>query len=253
MSDDDLDSLIESIIEHLVPIPAAADDVCPHCHSSCEPTWDQCWSCGQVQSKIGRPCPNVIPISFYTRPVDGEASSPFRDVMHDFKEHDDPAVRQHASRTVGAIITRYLLAHHDALEDDFGAWDAMVPVPSTSHDDRPALAIAIDHFDSRITPPDHLLVNGPDQIGRSKPASNGFAVNADVEGQRIALVDDTFTTGAHLQSAAAALQTAGAEVAFAVVVARKIQPNPDYPASVAVWESQSSTPFDFDDPPFWHS
>ena len=65
------------------------------------------------------------------------------------------------------------------------------------------------------------------------------------------LLDDTFTTGATLQSAAFALRANGAEVLAGVVVARKINPNLTFPESVAIWDRQSGREFRFTDPPFW--
>jgi adenine/guanine phosphoribosyltransferase-like PRPP-binding protein len=50
-----------------------------------------------------------------------------------------------------------------------------------------------------------------------------FEVTIDVRGQRVLLVDDTFTTGASLFSATAALRRAGATVAGPLVLARHVQ------------------------------
>ncbi len=50
-----------------------------------------------------------------------------------------------------------------------------------------------------------------------------FSVTEDVGGKRVLLLDDTFTTGAKLFSAAAALRSAGAEVVGPVVIGRHVQ------------------------------
>ena len=59
------------------------------------------------------------------------------------------------------------------------------------------------------------------------------------------LVDDTFTTGAEVQSAASALQAAGATISAAVVIGRYI--NPDFSqATQNLWEQAQSRPFRFE-------
>lgn len=64
-------------------------------------------------------------------------------------------------------------------------------------------------------------------------------------GRHVLLLDDTFTTGAALQSAASALAVAGAQVVAAVVVGRVI--NPEFSAQAGeLWRSAAATPFDFE-------
>jgi phosphoribosylpyrophosphate synthetase len=68
-----------------------------------------------------------------------------------------------------------------------------------------------------------------------------FDVVDPVQGFRIVLLDDTMTSGASIQSAASALQQAGATVVAAVPIARLI--DPEY--SPAVWRRSKSTAYDF--------
>jgi hypothetical protein len=93
-----------------------------------------------------------------------------------------------------------------------------------------------------------LLQPGPGagDITRNRPARDGFVVlpGVDVRGDRILLVDDTYTTGATLQSAAHALARAGAEVEAAVVVGRKVNYE-GYALAEEVWRRASRTRFDW--------
>ncbi len=73
-------------------------------------------------------------------------------------------------------------------------------------------------------------------------SDEGYRVTQSVCGKSILLIDDTFTTGARLQSAASALQLAGADVVAAVVIGRVI--NPEF--SGALWERVSKMPFSFE-------
>ena len=59
------------------------------------------------------------------------------------------------------------------------------------------------------------------------------------------LIDDTFTMGASVQSAASALQLSGANVVAIVAVGRYV--NPDYSdESRGLWDRAKAIPFTFD-------
>jgi orotate phosphoribosyltransferase len=90
-----------------------------------------------------------------------------------------------------------------------------------------------------------LLKKGTATIGHNHADDDGYTVTSKVNDVRVLLIDDTFTSGARVQSAASALQLAGADVVAAVVAARVITPawNEE---SKALWERQRALAFDFD-------
>ncbi len=187
----------------------------------------------------------IIPISFYAKP------SRLRDRMHDFKEHAEPAVRASEGKAVASIVARYISEHGTALAERFGAWDATVAVPSTHHDDPPLLQTSIEqNFPDVLTPFDQPLSRGTSDMGFNQASETGFSVTDDVVGQRFLLLDDTFTTGARLQSAHHALIAAGATVPVAIVVTRKINPSTTY-GGLDMWDRQTKIDFRFDSPPWW--
>lgn len=253
MTYDELIILTDTLADDLVPMPTLADDVCPTCHTAKDEQYAYCYSCTKVNDAIGFPCPHVIPISFYMTPADDEPPSPLRERMHDYKESDDPAAAQRAARDVGAILTRYLLEHGDALRRRLGAWDSLVAVPSKKHLGPPPLATALEPFGDLVGHVTPMLAAGPDPIGRSAPSADGFATTRDVTERRVLLIDDTFTTGATLHSAAATLTDAGATILAGVVIARKINPDPRWANTQAVWDRQSRTRFSFSGEPFWYT
>jgi orotate phosphoribosyltransferase len=83
---------------------------------------------------------------------------------------------------------------------------------------------------------------------------DGFRVRAgvSVEGRRFLLLDDTFTTGARIQSAYHALIAAGADVPAVIVVARKISSDERYGGN-KVLARQKRISFDFEANPWWVS
>ena len=206
-----------------------------------------CNSCNGTSGQVAYPCPMVIPISFYTKP------SRLRDRMHDFKKHTDPAVSASEARAVAAVAARYILEHGTALAETFGDWDATVAVPSTKHDNPAALQTAVeDNFPGIMAPFTRPLIRGPGNMGFNQASETGFSVTNDIAGNSFLLIDDTFTTGAHLQSAHHALVAAGATVPTAVIVTRKINPDATY-GSLELWNRQTHVEFRFDSRPWWYA
>jgi hypothetical protein len=81
---------------------------------------------------------------------------------------------------------------------------------------------------------------------RNSPNPDAF-VASGTAGLRVLIVDDTFTSGAKLQSAATALAEAGAEVVGTVPVGRVISTGNDrYPENAGLWKRQRGIRFDFD-------
>lgn len=237
----------DAVAPELVPMPSDAADVCPLCRSGRTRPDQLCFSCERTSTQVEHPCELVIPISYYTTP------SALRDRMHDYKEHPNQEVRERESHYVAAIMVRYLVEHYDALVARFGDWDNVVAVPSSHHDDAPALQIAIEaNFPSLIGPFARPLGRGPGVMNFNQASPTGFIAtteSADLS-RRTLLVDDTYTTGARIQSAHHALVAAGFAVVAAVIVARKINPDPQY-GSDRLWERQSAIPFEFSSQPWW--
>lgn len=187
----------------------------------------------------------VIPISFYAKP------SWLRDLMHDYKEHENATTRQDKGRAVAAILARYLHEHANSLASAFGRWDAVVAVPSTTRPGISALQKAIEcSFGDTVGTFENCLRPSSGEMDFNEANESGFEVVGDIAGRSYLLVDDTFTTGARLQSAHHALSTAGATVPVAMVVTRKINPSEEY-GTDALWERQRQAQFRFEDPPWW--
>ncbi len=242
-----LTRISDMLAPELVPMPMDAPDVCPLCRSGRTRVDHLCFSCERTSSQVDFPCEMVIPISYYTTP------SPLRDRMHDYKEHPEPDVREEEARHVSAILARYVAQHHDLFVDRFGPWDSVVAVPSTHHLHAPALQVAVEaNFPEELGPFTQPLVLGPGTMGFNQASPLGFVPRAGemLTNHRVLLVDDTYTTGARLQSAHHALVEAGAVVVAAVVVTRKINPDRRY-GSDRLWERQTAKTFDFSQPPWW--
>jgi orotate phosphoribosyltransferase len=90
-----------------------------------------------------------------------------------------------------------------------------------------------------------MLIRGPGNLGFRRPAKDGYVVaQRSRNRKRALLVDDVYTTGSRLNSAAFALRDAGVEVAGAFVVARRVNTDFD-PRAQALWDCQSAKGFDW--------
>ena len=87
-----------------------------------------------------------------------------------------------------------------------------------------------------------LLRRGDGDLGFNRPARDGFIIAEKSSPLTVYLVDDVYTTGARINSAAVALTAAGHQVCGAFVMARRV--NPDYaPAAAEFWKQQATQAF----------
>jgi adenine/guanine phosphoribosyltransferase-like PRPP-binding protein len=90
-----------------------------------------------------------------------------------------------------------------------------------------------------------LLRRGSQALQHNVASDDGYEPLRQLKGERILLVDDTFTSGARAQSAASVLSNAGATVAAIVPIGRVISPEFN-DQTAEYWKRQSRLVFDFD-------
>jgi predicted amidophosphoribosyltransferase len=246
LTDEELRRITDGIAPELVPPPNDGPDVCPMCRSWRPEVDLLCWNCTRVHELLSRPCTTVIPISLYCKP------SPMRDRLTLYKD-DDEHHRQIYAPLIAAIVERFFHEHGDALTEVIGGWDVITVVPSADREPPHPLGAALEALPTRhLRPASMLLTRGPGEVDHNKMSDDAFLATEDTRGSRVLVLDDVYTTGATAQSAASALQLAGAAVCAVVVVARRV--NPDYRPEVrALWERQTALPFRFADSPWWRT
>jgi predicted amidophosphoribosyltransferase len=211
----------------LIPVPATGQPgVCRICHSACDPEYRQCHPCLMAERGIG--AVEILPISMSVE----------RGLLHHhlrgYKDDRSAAVRIRMSRRLAALTAVFLDHHRNCIEP----FDSVVLVPSPA---RTAVASIVELVGAlRDAHRPALAVAG---VGsKADLRADRFSVTRDVEGERVLVLDDTFTSGATLFSALAALRDAGATTVGPVVLGRHL--HPDWGPSRAMLSWLQSRPWD---------
>jgi phosphoribosylpyrophosphate synthetase len=182
----------------------------------------------------------VVPISF-VHTSESQLYSSLRDYKSTYLAE---AVRADHALLLAATLQRFLRLHRGHIEAAAGvAWDTIQVVPSTRPErlQHPLEAvIRMTMFRDELA---QLLTRTSEPIGHNEPNPTAFAASGPVQRRRVLIVDDTFTTGARVQSVAGALSDAGATVVAAVPIGRVIDTT--RPEKEAFWRARRSVGFDF--------
>lgn len=213
------EEILRPLRPSLVPVPAAAQiGICPICHSSRRDEYPTCSPCSKAS--LLDP-PEILPVTMSV------AGGTVHRHLRMYKDAPDAQTRERLTMRLGALLSVFMDKHASCVGD----WDVATCVPSPA---RAAMAPVIAKLKvfygrtaqtlvSRIGPAERVL--DPDQ----------FTVTEDVAEKRVLLMDDTFTTGAKLFSAAAALRSAGAEVVGPVVIGRHVQTSWEPSQEMMAW------------------
>lgn len=187
-------------------------------------------------SQVTYPCGRVAVMCVY------RAGAPMHTLLRDYKD-GSARTRAVLGERVAALAGRFLWHTGPRLAPD--GWDAVSVIPSTAGRESPHPLESALVRSAWLAPQlaSGLLEPGP-RAGLASHRRAGdavFSVTAGragacpLDGMRILLVDDTWTTGARAQSAASALTAAGAAVAGIAVLGRIVTARPDLPSG-AWWD-----------------
>ena len=213
---DSLPRACTSLAPGLVPVPASSQEgICRVCHGACPPQYPQCYPCLPV-AHTGL---EILPISLSVH--DGLLHTH----LSQYKNSESKEVRTRATNALSALTADFFSRHHQCV----GKFDVVTTIPSPRRD---AAAFIVNSV-SDLQP----LRSTTLEVSRASDRlfdPTRFEVVGDVDGQRILLFDDTFTSGGSVFSAAGALTGAGAIVTTAVVVGRHFRS--DFETSRPLWK-----------------
>jgi hypothetical protein len=158
-------------------------------------------------------------------------------VLMGYKESPVREARLRYSALVGTLFSAYLRGHRRCLTAVLGGpVDLVLPVPSSHRPGRAPLeqvrqlpSAISQAWGERVSWAPRVLGRAGAPVGHMHPHRRAFSVpdggTSLVAGARVALLDDTYVSGARSQSAAAALRHAGAASVLIVPLGRVLRPD----------------------------
>jgi len=205
----------ESSMRNVSP---AGPGVCWICKTFIDPGYQACIPC----SRQPNPIQVVVPISY----------SPHLDQVHhalaSYKNAPVPEARRYATVRLAGILWRFLEAHEPcvARAAQVPSFDLVTTVPSSSpaaDEQRGRLRLIVSWCEPVASRFERVLRATGEVHGRHYDEGR-YRCEADLSGKNVLLVDDTWTSGGHAQSAGRTLIKAGASTVAAVVIGRHLRP-----------------------------
>lgn len=204
-----VDDVAAPYANYLVRVPRVAIDVCEVCHSLVDPQYARCYQCSQASRQLPHTADVVSFVSL--APNTGQMATE----LYTYKRIDiHENLRRARQIGLAAVLWKWLALHEHCMARHVGAerFDLITTVPSTSgrpgtHPLDDLVSKVVVGSGDRYVP---LLALGASAAAHRGFAVDRFAVSAAPTGRTVLIIDDTWTTGAHAQSAAAALKAAGA-------------------------------------------
>ena len=189
----------------LLPVLPVSDGVCPVCHSDIAGTYGLCFQCNAARAALPE---RANAISFVA------LAAKHQQLARDLFTYKSEALGDEAIQvqmSLAALLWRWLRDHESCLANAVGVTDFSVvtSIPSlrATHPLKTMVGDMIAITKSRYEP---LLKAGPSFNSERVCRVDMFEVTrGSRSGEPVLVIDDTFTTGSHVQSAAAALKQAG--------------------------------------------
>jgi predicted amidophosphoribosyltransferase len=195
--------------------PRAGPGVCDTCFNLTD-GYEECYACTRSEHGLDV----VLPISYSV------AGEQLHHALAAYKRLNGYVGRRLAVE-LAAVLWRFLHEHEQCAARAAATqrFDVVTTVPSTDpeRDKRhPLRWIVGELIGPTRTRHEHVL--RPSQAGATphEYSSEKFASARRLRGEPVLLIDDTWTTGANAQSAAAALKAAGAGPVAAIVIGRHV-------------------------------
>jgi hypothetical protein len=208
-------------------VPGPGPGVCHICRGPASGGRSVCFACRLIARRLGLPLAPVVPVRLCPLP------GPLYTVLLGYKESPVAEARARFGALVRELLGAFLRARTGQLEERVGGPLHFVAlVPSTHRPGPPPLGL-VDGLGvtvATVLPAARLAPDllrraahrgGSPPVSHMRPHPAAFMVpepdRADLIGARVLLLDDTYVSGARSQSAAAALQLAGARPVIAPV------------------------------------
>jgi predicted amidophosphoribosyltransferase len=201
--------------ENFLLSPRHGPGVCVRCFNLTD-GYEQCYTCARQPSALDA----VVPISYSI------AHEQLHHALASYKRIGGAAGRRLAVQ-LAAVLWRYLDQHEGCIARAIGlpAFPVVATVPSgdsARDEDHPLRWIV----STAVKPTRHrhqrLLRRSQRDVAARAFDADKYQARRPLAGEAVLLIDDTWTTGANAQSAAAELKAAGAGAVAGVVIGRHV-------------------------------
>ncbi|QFQ98086.1 hypothetical protein F9278_19815 [Streptomyces phaeolivaceus] len=203
------------LVHPLLPGPG----VCQVCRGPAKAGYPTCWQCYEA-GRILDPgvADAVVPVSLALK---GEQ---YANELWRYKNTAGPQ-QQYFRMGLAAVLWRFLTLHEGCVAGRCAVpgFDIVTTVPSTSgRTNHPLRTMVADMIGPTRERHRDILAPAPDASALGRTASPTRYSASALWGENVLLIDDTWTTGHHAQSAATALKAAGAGSVAVVVLGRHL-------------------------------
>src|SRR5437588_8390927 len=194
--------------------PRAGPGVCDRCFNLTD-GFDRCYACAHCEAVLDA----LAPISYSV------AHEQLHHALAAYKRLNGEVARR-LGLQLGAVLWRFLAVHERCLAAAAGTqFELVTTVPSgdpAREDSHPLRWIVSDVVAPTGVRYERLLRRSDAAAAPRTFDPAKFTALRSLEGESVLMVDDTWTTGANAQSAAAALKAAGAGAVATVVIGRHV-------------------------------
>lgn len=195
--------------------PRSGPDVCSTCFNFTN-GYGRCYACTRSEPQLAV----VAPISYSV------AHEQLHHALAQYKRSRTPAARR-LTIELAAVLWRHLSQHERCVARATAVerFELVTTVPSgdRQRDEHHPLRTIVGEFAGPTKDRyQRLLVRSGVALPPRQFSHDKFEATRKLHGEAVLLVDDTWTTGASAQSAAAALKNAGAGAVAAVVIGRHL-------------------------------
>jgi predicted amidophosphoribosyltransferase len=195
--------------------PRRGESVCDSCFNLTD-GYDRCYACSHGEQHLAA----VSPISYSV------AGEQLHHALRGYKRFSGTVARRMVVE-LAAVLWRSLVGHEACLARAAGvqSFPLVTTVPSgdPARDDRHPLRWIVGEV---VAPTrdryERLLTRSGADVAPREFSPSKFSATRSLRGEPVLLIDDTWTTGASAQSAAAALKRAGAGPVAAIVIGRHV-------------------------------
>jgi hypothetical protein len=194
----------------------AGDGVCRICWTFTRPGFSTCYPCGFQPEMLDL----VVPITY------SEHLGQMHTALRNYKDGSTDSVKRYAAVRLAAVLWRFLSGHEACIARELAvdAFPIVAVVPSSSpeRERRSPLWELLQWIEPLRDRLERILEPTGEVTGREYNSAR-FRHRRRLAGEPVLLLDDTWTTGGHAQSAAHALLAGGASKVALVMIGRHVR------------------------------